>query len=60
MNFSKKKNTFAYTIEKCSGCNALKKRKFLEGDVLFAKASNCISCGGITNIEKIFSETVDE
>jgi len=60
MNFSKTKITVAFTIEKCPKCNALQKRKFSEGDALFAASSKCTSCGEITSIEKIFGETLDE
>ena len=60
MNFSKKKIVLAFTVEKCTKCNALKKRKFSEGDALFTTSSKCASCGEITSIEKIFGETLDE
>jgi len=59
MIFSKKKITLAYTIEKCKKCGMQIKRKFAEGDILFAESSKCTSCDGITNIEKIFGETID-
>lgn len=58
--FSKKKNTIAYTIEKCKKCEMLRKRKFTEGDVLFAESSKCTSCDGITSIEEIFGETMEQ
>ncbi len=57
--FSKEKITTAYTIEKCKKCGMLRKRKFTEGDVLFAESSKCNSCDGMSNIEKIFGETLE-
>jgi len=59
MIFSKKKITIAYTVEKCKKCGMLRKRKFAESDVLFAE-SKCTSCDGITSIEKIFGETIEQ
>jgi hypothetical protein len=35
----------------------LTKRKFNDGDVLFAESSKCSSCGGLIQIEKIFGES---
>ena len=58
--FSKKKITLAYTVEKCKKCGMQRKRKFLEGDILFAESSKCISCDGITGIEKIFGEILEK
>jgi hypothetical protein len=58
--FSKKKITLAYAVEKCSKCSMLKKRKFVEGDVLFSESSKCNSCGEPTMIEKIFGETLEQ
>jgi hypothetical protein len=57
MIFSKKKITIAYTVEQCTKCKMLTKRKFNEGDVLFADVSKCNSCGGLVQIEKIFGES---
>ncbi len=59
MMFSKKKITIAYAVEKCKKCGMLRKRKFSEGDILFSESSKCTSCDGITNIEKIFGETIE-
>jgi len=59
MMFSKKKIITANTVEKCKKCGMLRKRKFAEGDVLFAESSKCTSCGGMTSIEKIFGETIE-
>jgi len=60
MIFSKKKIIIAYTVEKCKKCGMLRKRKFTEGDILFNESSNCASCDGITSIEKIFGETIEQ
>ena len=57
--FSKEKITIAYTMEKCKQCNFEIKRKFKEGDFLFAEVSKCDSCNEVTMIEKIFGETID-
>ncbi len=58
--FSKKKVTIAYTVEKCKNCQSMRKRKFIEGDMLFAESSKCTSCDSTTNIEKIFGESVEQ
>ena len=58
--FDKKKITIAYSLEKCSKCGMLRKRKFADGDVLFSESSKCASCDGVTNIEKIFGETLEQ
>ena len=58
--FSKKKTTLAYTVEKCKKCGMQRKRKFVEGDILFAESSKCISCDGMTGIEKIFGENLEK
>ncbi|MFB5605221.1 MAG: hypothetical protein ACE5R5_05165 [Nitrosarchaeum sp.] len=57
---SKEKPIFAYTVEKCPKCNLERKRKFKEGDFLFATTSKCDSCDGIYLIEKIFGETIEK
>ena len=58
MIFSKKKITAEYTVEQCTKCGTLTKRKFNDGDVLFAELSKCASCDGLSRIEKIFGETI--
>jgi len=58
--FSKEKITLAYTVEKCIKCGLQKKRKFSDGDVLFAEVSKCNSCDGKSIIEKIFGETLEQ
>ena len=60
MMFSKKKIIIAYTVEKCKKCGMQRKRKFTDGDILFAESSNCTSCDGMTSIEKIFGETIQQ
>ena len=60
MIFSKKKITLEYTVEKCKKCHTIKKRKFSNGDVLFAESSKCSSCDGMMQIEKIFGETLEQ
>jgi len=60
MIFSKKKITIAYAVEKCKKCGMLRKRKFTEGDILFAESSQCTSCDGMTSIEKIFGESIEQ
>ena len=60
MIFSKKKITTEYTVEQCIKCGTLTKRKFNDGDVLFAELSKCASCDGLTRIEKIFGETIEQ
>ena len=57
--FSKEKTIVAYTIEKCNLCGLETKRKFKEGDFLFAETSKCNSCVGLLAIEKIFGESIE-
>ena len=57
--FAKKKITVAYTVERCTKCKAMSKRKFLAGDTLFISLSNCTSCDGSIMIEQIYGETVE-
>ena len=60
MIFKKKKITTEYTVEQCSNCGTITKRKFHAGDVLFAEISKCNSCNEQTRIEKIFGETIEQ
>ncbi|NQV40550.1 MAG: hypothetical protein HQ505_08515 [Nitrosopumilus sp.] len=60
MIFSKKKTTAEYSVEQCAKCGTSTKRKFRDGDVLFAEISKCTSCDGLTMIEKIFGETIGQ
>ncbi len=57
--FSKEEIIIAYTIEKCKSCEMERKRKFKEGDYLYAETSKCDSCEGSMQIEKIFGETIE-
>ncbi len=57
--FSKDEIIIAYTIEKCKSCEMERKRKFEEGDYLYAETSKCDSCEGSMQIEKIFGETIE-
>ncbi|MCI4433639.1 MAG: hypothetical protein JHC41_08615 [Nitrosopumilus sp.] len=58
--FSKEKTVVAYTVEKCKLCCMEAKRKFKEGDFLFAETSKCNSCNGVLSIEKIFGESIEQ
>ncbi len=58
--FSKEEIIIAYTIEKCKSCEMERKRKFTEGDYLFAETSKCNSCEGAMQIEKIFGESIEK
>ena len=58
--FSKEEIIIAYTIEKCKSCEMERKRKFKEGDYLYAKTSKCDSCEGTMQIEKIFGEPIEK
>lgn len=60
MIFSKKKITIAYTVEQCTKCGSMSKRKFQKGDVLFADTSKCASCNEAVCIEKIFGQTTEQ
>jgi ssDNA-binding Zn-finger/Zn-ribbon topoisomerase 1 len=58
--FSKKeKQIIAYTVEKCPTCNKESKRKFKQGDILFAESSQCDKCKIPTAIAKIFGEPIE-
>ncbi|HSA98042.1 MAG TPA: hypothetical protein VLF17_03090 [Candidatus Nitrosotenuis sp.] len=60
MIFSKKeKQIVAYTAEKCPSCKRESKRKFKQGDFLFAESSQCPSCNIPMNIAKIFGEPIE-
>ena len=58
--FSKDEIIIAYTIEKCKSCEMERKRKFKNGDYLFAETSKCDSCEGSMQIEKIFGESIEK
>lgn len=46
----------AFAVERCGECGAEKKRPFRAGDILFAEAGRCGSCGGGSSIDRIFGE----
>lgn len=59
MIFSKKeKQIVAYTVDRCPSCKKESKRKFAQGDCLFAESSKCTSCNVPMNIAKIFGEPI--
>lgn len=60
MIFSKKeKPVEAITLEKCTSCGKVEKRKFKDGDVVFAELSECTSCKNRMRIEMIFGQTIE-
>jgi hypothetical protein len=55
--FSKKKEIITpYSVEQCSSCKAISKRKFKDGDYIFKNTDSCSSCKGQLVIAKIFGE----
>ncbi len=58
MIFKRKKEEIItpYTVEQCSSCKAISKRKFKEGDYVFKNTDTCSSCKGQISITKIFGE----
>ena len=58
--FKKKEEVLdPYTVEQCTRCNTISKRKFKEGDYIFKTVEKCTSCGnGQMIISKIFGEAV--
>ncbi|MGQ0796046.1 MAG: hypothetical protein ACT4N5_07690 [Nitrosopumilaceae archaeon] len=61
MIFSKKKEILEpYSIEECSSCKAISKRKFREGDYIFKHTDQCSSCKGQMAVVKIFGEVFKE
>ena len=60
MIFKKKEEILdPYSIEQCTNCNAITKRKFKEGDYIFKAIDKCTSCGnGQIIISKIFGEVI--
>lgn len=57
MMFSKKKEIITpYSLEQCTSCKAISKRKFKDGDYIFKNTDNCSSCKGQLLITKIFGE----
>lgn len=61
MIFSRKKNELLdpYTVETCSSCGTMTKRKFKEGDFVFKNLEKCTQCNnGQIMITKIFGEVI--
>jgi len=57
MMFSKKKEIITpYSLEQCTSCKAISKRKFKDGDYIFKNTDSCFSCKGQLLITKIFGE----
>ena len=55
--FSKKKEIITpYSLEQCTSCKAISKRKFKDGDYVFKNTDSCSSCKGQLVIAKIFGE----
>ena len=59
MSKSKNKISTCYTSMECNSCKAIKKRKFIDGDIVFSTAENCSDCDGKMLITKIFGVTMD-
>ncbi|NDB33166.1 MAG: hypothetical protein EB164_06330 [Thaumarchaeota archaeon] len=55
----KEKPLIAFTVEKCPSCKKETKRKFKEGDCLFAPGMQCDSCKTLTSIAKIFGQAIE-
>ena len=54
------KTLIGYTILICTGCGAHQKRKFVDGDVIFADAVDaCSLCNGTVRIEQIFGDALE-
>ena len=60
MIFKKKPEVLdPYSMECCTSCNNILKRKFKVGDFIFKKMEKCVSCGnGQMMITKIFGEVI--
>ncbi len=57
MIFQKKEEIInPFSLEQCTSCKKMSKRKFKEGDYVF-QTSTC-SCGGESMIIKIFGESL--
>ena len=54
MSKSKNKISTCYTSMECNSCKIIKKRKFIDGDIVFSTAENCSECDG-----KIFGVVMD-
>ena len=59
MSKSKNKISTCYTSMECNSCKIIKKRKFIDGDIVFSSVENCSECDGKMVITKIFGVTMD-
>ena len=59
MSKSNNKLTTCYTYLECNSCKISKKRKFVDGDVVFFCPENCLDCEGKMLITKIFGVIMD-
>ena len=59
MSKSKNKIFTCYTSTEYNSCKIIKKRKFTDGDIVFATAENCSECDGKMVITKIFGVAMD-
>ena len=59
MIFSKKKITIEYTVEQCTKCGTLTKRKFNDADLLFAELSNVIHVMVKLELKKFLAKSLD-
>lgn len=59
----RKKETREYTIVACKACGATERRRFADGDYVFAEikdAEQCKTCGStVMLVEQIFSEVLE-
>jgi ssDNA-binding Zn-finger/Zn-ribbon topoisomerase 1 len=55
----KEKPMTTYTVEQCASCKNEVKRKFKEGDRLFADGSACTKCKTTMSIAKIFGQAIE-
>ena len=60
MIFKKKEEILdPFTLEQCTSCNTISKRKFKQGDYIFKAMGKCTSCTiGQIMIVRIFGEAV--
>jgi len=59
MTKTENKLTTCYTFIECTSCKLSKKRKFIDGDIVFSTPEDCSECDGKMLITKIFGVTMD-
>ena len=59
MTKTENKLTTCYTFIECTSCKLSKKRKFIDGDIVFSTQEDCSECDGKMLITKIFGVTMD-